>query len=215
MASKFVGSTVTRLSLATPWSPVGGFTDVLIEGANREAFVDFLSPTAKGSRSGLARIDAPLACPPDFDDGSLWVLHPTVVLAWREDTKKVPPKRLKAALDEATKAWCKANLRDRCPAMVKTEIKESIELALLPRCMPASKVVNIVWNFVEGWVLLSTRSASAVEGIRKRLHRAFGVVLSEEAPDDGLSAATLEALGATSPLVLGGLAPRHEPPLPA
>ena len=68
--------------------------------------------------------------------------------------------------------------------------------------MPSSKVISIVWHTGEGWILLSTRTTSQVDAVRKLLHRAFGVSTLVEAPDDGLSADTLERLAQTSPLSL-------------
>jgi hypothetical protein len=73
---------------------------------------------------------------------------------------------------------------------------------LLPRCLPTSKVVGLVWHLGEGWILLSTRSAPQIEALRKALHRAFGISTTVEDPDDALDADTLEKLGQTDPLVL-------------
>jgi DNA recombination-dependent growth factor C len=174
----------------------------MMEALQSHAFLDYLTPTQKGQRAGFARADQPLVLPADFHDLSTWNLSPYVFFALRIDDKKVPAKRLKARVDERVKEWCRANLRERAPSSVKQEIKEQVELELLPRCMPSSKVISIVWHTGEGWILLSTRTTSQVDAVRKLLHRAFGVSTLVEAPDDGLSADTLERLAQTSPLSL-------------
>lgn len=198
---RLVGSTVTRLRLAAPYTPTDP-TGTMREALAQNAFLDYLTPTQKGQRVGFARADQPLVLPVDFQDLSTWNLSPYAFFALRIDDKKVPAKRLKARVDERVKAWCHANLRERAPAAVKQEIKEQVELELLPRCMPSSKVISIVWHTADGWLLLSTRTTSQVDAVRKLLHRAFGVSTLVEAPDDGLSADTLERLAQTSPLSL-------------
>ena len=200
-STRFVGSTVTRLRLHAPYNPID-LTSHLREGLEAHAFTDYLTPTQKGQRTGFARADKPLVLPADFHDSPQWRADPYVVFAWRCDDKKVPPKKLKAALDEQMEQWCRANLRERCPRVVKEELKEQVELGLLPRCMPTSKVVGLVWHIGEGWMLLSTRSAPQIEAIRKVLHRAFGITASVEDPDDALDEATLEQLAQTEPLAL-------------
>ena len=196
-STRFVGSTVTRLRLTSPYNPID-LTGHLRDGLEAHAFTDYLTPTQKGQRTGFARADKPLVVTTDFHDSTQWRADPYAVFAFRLDDKKVPPKKLKAALDERVEQWCRANLRERCPRVVKEELKEQTELDLLPRCMPTSKVVGIVWNLPEGWLLLSTQSAAQIEAIRKILHRAFGIIATVE----DLDADTLEKLGQTDPLVL-------------
>lgn len=198
---RLVGTTVTRLRLAAPYTPTDP-TGTMMEALQSHAFLDYLTPTQKGQRVGFARADQPLVLPADFHDLSTWNLSPYAFFALRIDDKKVPAKRLKARVDERVKEWCRANLRERAPSSVKQEIKEQVEMELLPRCMPSSKVISIVWHTGEGWILLSTRTTSQVDAVRKLLHRAFGVSTLVEAPDDGLSADTLERLAQTSPLSL-------------
>ena len=200
--STFVGSVITRFHLAEPYAP-DDFVGTLRACVEENAFIDYPSPTARGTRSGFASTATPLVLPVDVADTSAWISMPYVTLAWRVDDKKVPPKKLKARCQEMERAWCAANQRDRCPRSVKAELKETAELEMLPRCMPTSKVVSIVWQAAEGWIVLSTQSAAHVDAIRKLLQRTFGVVVTPTAPDDGLDAATLEALAATRPLVLG------------
>jgi len=200
-STRFVGSTVTRLRLTAPYAPPD-LTGSLREGLEAHAFTDYLTPTQKGQRTGFARADKPLVLPADFHDATQWRVDPYAVFAFRIDDKKVPPKKLKAALDEQVEQWCRANLRERCPRAVKEELKEQVELGLLPRCLPTSKVVGLVWNLSSDWILLSTRSAPQIEALRKALHRAFGISTTVEDPDDALDADTLEKLGQTDPLVL-------------
>ncbi len=203
-----VGSTLTRLHISTDdGNPhdVGDFADATRTAVGDHVFTDYPTPTSRGLRSGFARPRSPLVLPVDVSNTGEWVLQNYVALAWRQDDKKVPPKRLKARVEEAKAAWCAANNREKCPRLVVAELKETAELEMLPRCMPTSKVVSIVWNHQEGWILLSTRSAKHVEAIRKLLHRAFGVVATEDAADCGLDEKILLALGETEPLVVGSV----------
>lgn len=198
---RFVGAAVTRLRLASPYAPTdptGTMQAALTEGR----FIDYLTPTQKGTRVGFVRADQPLVLTADFHDLSTWNLSPYAFFALRVDDKKVPPKRLKARVEERVGEWCKANLRERAPSSVKQEIKEQVELELLPRCMPTSKVLTVVWHVGEDWILVSTRSTAQIDLVRKHLHRAFGVQALVESPDDGLSPEVLERLSQTSPLSL-------------
>lgn len=201
MAVRFVGSTVTRLRFASPFAPPDR-SAVIREGLERASFIDYLTPTQKGVREGFARADKPLVVPVEWGDYSLWMADPYLTFAWRTDTKKVPPKRLRAALNERVESWCKTALRERCPKAVKEDLREQIELELLPRCMASSSVVGVVWNLNEDWMLLSTRANARVERIRKELHRAFGIVTHIEETDEALGANVLAALAETEPLQL-------------
>ena len=200
--STFVGSVITRLHLAEPFV-ADDFVGTLLERVEAHVFTDYLTPTQKGVRSGFTSTGSPLVLPVSVTDTASWISLPYVTLAWRVDDKKVPPKKLKARCQELERAWCAANQIEKCPRAVKAELKETAELEMLPRCMPTSKVVSIVWHVSDGWVVFSTQSATHVEAIRKLLHRSIGITLTPTAPDDGLDAATLAALAATQPLFLG------------
>ena len=123
MSTRFVGSTVTRMrvkgSIDHP-----DLTGWLHEALTQNAFTDFPSPASGGTRDGFARADAPLETP-DFTDPSTFYLTPYVSFAYREDVKKVPAARLKAAVNSAARAWCAENMRERCPKQVKLEIQGS------------------------------------------------------------------------------------------
>lgn len=200
MTTRFVGSTVTRLrvqgSLDHP--DLSGW---LSETLTEHAFTDYPSPASGGVRAGFARADAPLE-PPDFSDVSTFYLTPYVSFAYREDVKKVPAARLKAAVNAAARAWCAEHMRERCPKQVKAELKDRIEAEMLPRVTPSSRVVLCVLNVGEGYLVVSTQSEPRIEGICKLVQRSLGLVVQVESPDDGLSVEVLEALSKTSPLVL-------------
>lgn len=200
--STFVGSVVTRLHLAEPYVP-DDFAGTLRECVEAHVFTDYPSSTSQGVRSGFATTGSPLVLPVDVADTARWISTPYVTLCWRIDDKKVPPKKLKARCQELEGAWARANQREKCPRAVKAELKEAAEMEMLPRCMPTSKIVSIVWHALDGWMVFSTQSAAHLDLIRKLVHRAFGITLTPTAPDDGLDAETLAALAATRPLVLG------------
>lgn len=200
MATRFVGSTVTRMRVKGNLDHPD-FTGWLQEALTQNAFTDFPSPASGGTRDGFARADAPLETP-DFSDVSAFYLTPYVSFAYREDVKKVPAARLKAAVNAAARAWCAEHMRERCPKQVKLEIKDSIEAEMLPRVTPSSRVVLCVLNVSEGYLVVSTQSEPRIESIRKLVFRSMGIEARVESPDDGLTVEVLEALSNTSPMVL-------------
>ena len=200
MSTRFVGSTVTRMRVKGDLDHPD-FTGWLHEALTQNAFTDYPSPASGGVRDGFSRADAPLE-PPDFTDASTFFLTPYVSFAYREDVKKVPAARLKAAVNAAARAWCAEHMRERCPKQVKLEIKDRIEADMLPRVTPSSRVVLCVLNVAEGYLVASTQSEPRLEGIRKLMHRSMGLDVRVESPDDSLTVEVLEALANTSPMVL-------------
>ena len=200
MSTRFVGSTVTRMRVKGDLDHPD-FTGWLHDALTQHSFTDFPSPASGGVRDGFARADAPLE-PPDFSDPSTFYLTPYVSFAYREDVKKVPAARLKAAVNAAARAWCAEHMRERCPKQVKAELKDQIEADMLPRVTPSSRVVLCVLNVAEGYLVVSTQSEPRVAGIRKLMLRSMGLDARVESPDDGLTVEVLEALTNTSPMVL-------------
>jgi hypothetical protein len=185
---KFVGTSVKRLRPLNDFSfqgdPFGSIKDALTKGA----FVDYLSPSTGGIRSGFVRAEKPLLLPVDFSNHT--AMGGYVVFGFRIDEKKVPPKKLRALVEQYAEKWCKESGRERCPRRVQEEFKDLAEQELLPRCMPTTKIITVVWSFAQdNWVILSTGSEKQVTAVQKALFQAFGIrfVPDSEIPEDLMS----------------------------
>jgi hypothetical protein len=135
-------------------------------------FREPLSPTVKRS-AGFCIVDEPTLC--DGADLNRWLFQGWVLLGWRIDEKKLDGARFKAELQARTKAWCKANSRDRVPAAAKEEMKEQLTFDMLQRTLPSLKVIEIAISLQNGIALLGTAAEAPLEGIRKALYRATGL----------------------------------------
>ncbi|MCB9781096.1 MAG: recombination-associated protein RdgC [Alphaproteobacteria bacterium] len=144
----------------------------------------------------------------DFSDLNKWLYNEYAVLAMRIDKKSLPAKLLKAHLDKKVAEWCQENHRDKCPARVRTDLKEQLEGDMLVRTLPRVAVHEFCWNIVDGTVLFHNTSEKVNDTFRKVFRETFGIALLPWSPLDFLAdspdlAATLEAQG------LSDLRPDH------
>lgn len=135
-----------------------------------------LSPTVKRA-SGFCVLTRPLGETHDIND---WAFNHYMLFGWRIDEKKVDGRRFKAELAERIKVWCAANNRPRCPAAVREELKEMLEMELLQGMKPSLRVIGVLVNVDKGYVLLDSSNTAIVEEITKVFHRELGVRLVED-----------------------------------
>ena len=138
----------------------------------------------------------------DFDDRDRWLMGNLAYFNYRVDEKTLP-KSFKQRLAQAVKAWCKANGREKCPAGVKSELKENLEIAILPTVTPRTALVEVVWNMAEGRVYIAGKGLK-LEGARKLFFNTFGMAPEIVTGLDGVSLAELNQLVDASELVPGG-----------
>lgn len=131
-----------------------------------------------------------------------WLFNQYAVLGVRVERKVIPAPLLRAELDRRIRAWCAEHRRERAPASVRTEIRELLEDELLARTLPRVAVHEVVWNLVEGWILVGHGSEAVVDLVKKLMRDTFGVSLTEAGaafwlPDYAGAWDALCALGAT------------------
>ena len=123
-----------------------------------------------------------------FDDFNRWLYNDVVVLALRVDKKRLPAKLFKATLDKRCAAWAAEREVERCPAAIRTELKDALEDEWLKRTLPSVSITEIAWNISRGEVLLHSHSEAVADRFRKRFFRTFGHKTLPVSPLDWLSA---------------------------
>ena len=124
----------------------------------------------------------------DFSILDRWLFNQYAVLALRVERKLLPGPRLKAELARRLKAWCQEHGRERAPSSVRTEIRELLEDELYARVLPRTTTIEVVWNLVEGFVLIGSASDNACDVVRQHFRETFnGLALVETGPVDHLT----------------------------
>lgn len=125
------------------------------------------------------------SCGPEYSE---WLCF-----ALRVDTRKIPSAVMKKALAEAYKAELK-KLQAEGKSFIsrgrKKELKEQVQLRLLPQIQPAPIVVDLALDTSTGFLYAGTVSNSALETLAEHLKTSFGVEPQE------LALAGLEARSA-------------------
>jgi recombination associated protein RdgC len=82
----------------------------------------------------------------------------------RMDRKAIPAKLLRALLDLRMRDWMAEMNREKVPAAVKRELKEQLELELLPRQLPSVAAHDVAWDTARGvvWFFNSGNKANEV-----------------------------------------------------
>lgn len=162
-----------------------GFTDSFIESLNTNQFREPQSPTHKGETMGWCQVHNLLDV--DFSDINLWLYNHYALFALRVDKKAVPAKLLRAHLQKRMEAWCKANNRPKVPAAVKEELRETLELEMLQKCLPRVQTWEVAWNMQQGWALFTNDAELPNERFQKHFLKTFGLRAVPWSPLDELS----------------------------
>ena len=123
----------------------------------------------------------------DFSNMNRWLYNHYLVAALRVDKKVLPGKLFSAYLDKRVSEWCQANQRERCPARVKTELKETLTQEMLVKTLPRVQIFEFCWNIVDGWVIFLNTSESAIDRFRTLFRNTFGLTLAPLSPLDFLT----------------------------
>jgi recombination associated protein RdgC len=141
-----------------------------------------------------------------FEDYNRWLYQDVALFALRVDKKRLPAKLFKATLDKKCSAWAAERDVERCPAAVRTEIKDNLEAEWLKRTLPSVSITEVAWNIEKGEVLLHSLSEAVADRFRKRFFRTFGHQTLPVSPLDWLpDRKAVDALlsKAPSPVQLG------------
>lgn len=145
-------------------------------GLEEYAFREPLSAAKKGETFGWCSVHNLCDAPTDV------VFSQYVVFSLRTDVKRLPAALFKAMLEKEYQRWMAGTGRERVPAAVKKELREQLELDLLPRQLPSVSAVDVYWDTGRGEVLFFSTSAKACDRFRKLFTRAFGVEILPVGP---------------------------------
>ncbi len=96
----------------------------------------------------------------------------------RIDNKRLPARLLRAKLDLSAQAWMDERGADRIPTAVKRELKEQLELELLPRQLPSVAAHDVCWDLKSHKVWLFTGSRKVNEAFRVKFGQTFNLDLA-------------------------------------
>lgn len=181
-----------------------GWREAFRESLNKLAFRAPQGSWGSNEVQGWCVIDDLLLT--TFEDNNRWLFSNGVIVLGLRVAKKVIPKRdFKATLVTRCREWAESRGAERCPAAVKKEIRERLEIEWYDRTIPTSTVIEVAWDTQSGILLIGSTSDKACDRVRKLIHRTFGQEVVPEAPLDWLdNSARVEKLLATTPTVIGG-----------
>jgi DNA recombination-dependent growth factor C len=113
----------------------------------------------------------------DFSDSRRWYVEPYIFAMMRIDKKTVPSNYYRAKSNQKIEDWCTANNKEKAPAKVRREIKESVKNDLLSKSLPKVKTVEFCWNVQESHLILHSTSRNINEQFVKLFFETFGIGL--------------------------------------
>jgi DNA recombination-dependent growth factor C len=182
-----------------------GWRDAFRDRLEEHAFRDPPQGIGKEEVEGWVQIHNLLDT--SFTDFNRWLYQDVALFALRVDKKRLPAKLFRATLDKRCAAWAAEREVDRCPASVRTELKDQLEAEWLKRTLPSVSVTEVAWSLEREEVLLHSLSEGVADRFRKRFYRTFGLKTVPVSPLDWLGTRKqVDALlsKAPSPVQLGG-----------
>lgn len=134
------------------------------------------SPLTKRA-SGFCLLTRPLEADHPINE---WAFNHYMLFGWRIDEKKIDARRFKAVHKVRMEAWCKENSRPRCPAAVREELKEQLEMEMLEAMQPSLRVLGLVVNVNERYLLLDSSNTAVIEEVTKVFSRQLNLRLVED-----------------------------------
>jgi hypothetical protein len=119
-----------------------------------------------GQRSGWASIDNYL----NADASQEALVAEYAVFSLRIDTRTASAPRVRALLDKAVAAWKQEHGAKHVPRDVKHELRENVTNEVLSETTPRTKIIDVVWDTTNDWLILSHLS----EGVLEAFMRNFG-----------------------------------------
>ncbi|TNE89962.1 MAG: hypothetical protein EP330_09905 [Deltaproteobacteria bacterium] len=174
-----------------------GFRDTYRDRLNEYAFVE--PPIEKGKEPTEGWCQVHNLLDTEFDDFDRWLHMPYAMFSLRTDKKALPAKLLTATVRKKCDEWCQERGVERCPASVKSEIKEQLETEWLARTLPRVATTDCVWNIDGGYLLLHSLSEGVADRFRKRFFQTFGLKLIPASPLDWIEAEVADELVGSAP----------------
>lgn len=118
----------------------------------------------------------------DFSNLSQWFVEPYILAMFRLDVKTVPNNLFRAMTEEKCQEWCNAHNKERCPASVKSEIKDVLKSELLQKTLPRIKTVEWCWDLQQNQLFVHNVSETMNERFRTFFYHTFGMTLTPYSP---------------------------------
>ncbi len=128
---------------------------------------------AKGGRN-LGWVTLENLCDTDFSTQNVF-FDQYFCFSLRIDDKRLPTKLVSALLDLRIREWLAEGGRERIPAIVKKEMREQLELEMLPRQLPAVGVHDVSWDLKDDVVRLFSTSGGTNETFRTHFAKTFAL----------------------------------------
>ncbi|MGC8658615.1 MAG: hypothetical protein ACP5U1_06025 [Desulfomonilaceae bacterium] len=151
----------------------GSFWDTIHEGVKRGAFRTTDQP-GELVGFGWTGID-------DFDDyefqGASYVRTNYVVLSFRIDTVRVPPRVLETAVRKERRKLVEQTGQRRISTAQLRELKEALKESLKRQVLPSIQVFDFVWDTVGSVAYLGSLSPRARQRVEDHFKKSFGLSL--------------------------------------
>ena len=155
------------------------------EGLNKHAFRE--PPTEQGKEEVEGWVQVHNLLDTSFDDFNKWLYDDYAIFALRVDKKRLPAKLFRATLAKRLDAWCAEREVERCPASVRSELKDALEKEWLARTLPSVSTMECAWSLSGRYLVLQSLSEAKADRFRKRFLRTFGLRLIPWSPLDFLT----------------------------
>ena len=163
----------TRYRVVDPPSNLN--RDDLLGHLNEKAFQEPFSQAQSGETIGWVNIHN--LCVYSFDpEDSCYSQY--LCFSLRIDNKRLPAKLVKARVELEAQAWMRERGADRIPSQVKRELKEQLELQLLPRQLPSVVAHDVCWDLKDHKVWFFAAARKANESFRQRFGQTFDLDLA-------------------------------------
>ena len=145
------------------------FYEMVREGLKVGGYREPASSIWSGVRTGWCSIDNYL----NEDPSDQSMVGEYAVFALRIDTKTAPAALVRAKLSKAVDAWKQEHGAKAVPKDVKQELRENVTNEVLVNTSPRTKVIDVAWDTVNDWIVLSNLSESVAENFTRQFHSSF------------------------------------------
>ncbi len=156
-----------------------GFREACLVRLREFAFQEPLSAAKKGETFGWVSVHNLTDI--DFTPDKVFYSQ-YFTFALRSDIKRLPSRLFRALLDNECQKWMASTGREKIPAPVKRELRDRLELSLLPRHLPTVSAVEVMWDLSRNELLFFSLSGKVNDTFRKLFSRTFQVHLRPLGP---------------------------------
>ena len=156
-----------------------GFRDIYRQRLDDFSFCEPLTVRKEEIQGWVSIVDVTDS---NFEDFNTWYVDKWICLALRVDKRVLPAKVFKATFERACREWCEEHNTKRCPASVRTELRDVLENEWLAKVMPRTQHIEMVWNIDDKIVYVSSLGDTACDRVRKIFFRTFGLKLIPFSP---------------------------------